>query len=72
MRMGLALTRIHLVLIRVTKTRVSPARGTGRGVFAGGEDIARLWLLWLGRMVGGVWGAEAARGLGEGDKKTPA
>ena len=69
---GLALTLIHLVLIPVTNTSVNPARSTGPALFAGGEYIAQFWLFWLAPMVGGVLGAVAARGLGEGDKKTPA
>lgn len=60
---GLALTLIHLVLIPVTNTSVNPARSTGAAVFAGVEYLAQLWLFWLAPIVGGVFGALAARGL---------
>src|SRR5271166_2244880 len=51
---GLALTLIHLVSIPVTNTSVNPARSTGPALFAGGEYIAQLWLIWLAPNIGAV------------------
>ena len=41
---GLALTLIHLISIRVTNTSVNPARSTGPALFVGGWALAQLWL----------------------------
>jgi Major intrinsic protein len=46
---GLCVTLIHLIAIPVTNTSVNPARSTSPPLFAGGEYIAQLWLLWLAR-----------------------
>ncbi len=50
---GLALTLIHLISIPVDNTSVNPARSTGPALFAGGAEIAQLWLFWLAPLVGG-------------------
>jgi aquaporin Z len=60
---GLALTLIHLVSIPVTNTSVNPARSTGQALFAGGDQIAQLWLFWLAPLVGGVLGGLLYRGV---------
>ena len=54
---GLGLTLIHLISIRVTNTSVNPARSTGVAVFAGGWAIDQLWVFWLAPIAGGVLGA---------------
>ncbi len=51
---GLALTLIHLISIPVDNTSVNPARSTGPAIFAGGAEIAQLWLFWLAPLVGGA------------------
>jgi len=50
---GLALTLIHLISIPVDNTSVNPARSTGPALFAGGAEIAQLWLFWIAPLVGG-------------------
>jgi aquaporin Z len=54
---GLTLTVIHLVSIPVTNTSVNPARSTSQAIFAGGDQIAQLWLFWVAPIIGGVLGA---------------
>ena len=62
---GLALTLIHLVSIPVTNTSVNPARSTGPALFAGGEYIGQLWLLWLAPIVGAMIAGLLSRWLHE-------
>lgn len=50
---GLALTLIHLISIPVDNTSVNPARSTGPALFAGGAEIAQLWLFWIAPLIGG-------------------
>lgn len=50
---GLALTLIHLISIPVDNTSVNPARSTGPAIFAGGAELAQLWLFWLAPLIGG-------------------
>ena len=54
---GLCLTLIHLVSIPVSNTSVNPARSTAPALFAGGDQIAQLWVFWLAPLAGGVLGA---------------
>lgn len=61
---GLALTLIHLISIPVTNTSVNPARSTGVAVFAGGAQVAQLWLFWLAPIVGGMLGGLFYKWLG--------
>ncbi|MGU3468712.1 hypothetical protein ACLBXO_28085 [Methylobacterium sp. C33D] len=50
--MGFVLVLIHPAPILVTITAVNPARSTGVAQFAGGEDMAPLWLCWLTPVAG--------------------
>ncbi len=50
---GLALTLIHLISIPVDNTSVNPARSTGPALFAGGAELAQLWVFWIAPIVGG-------------------
>lgn len=50
---GLALTLIHLISIPVDNTSVNPARSTGPALFAGGAELAQLWVFWIAPLVGG-------------------
>jgi len=58
---GLALTLIHLVSIPVTNTSVNPARSTSQAIFAGGDQIAQLWLFWVAPIIGAAVGAAIHR-----------
>lgn len=50
---GLVLTLIHLVSIPIDNTSVNPARSTGPAIFAGGAELAQLWLFWIAPLIGG-------------------
>ena len=60
---GLALTLIHLISIRVTNTSVNPARSTGPALFVGGWALAQLWLFWVAPLIGGAVGGLLYRWL---------
>src|SRR5256714_10175686 len=60
---GLGLTLINLISIRVTNTSVNPARSTGPALFVGGWALAQLWLFWLAPILGGIVGGVAYRWL---------
>lgn len=60
---GLALTLIHLISIRVTNTSVNPARSTGPALFVGGWALAQLWLFWIAPLIGGALGGLIYRWL---------
>jgi len=62
---GLALTLIHLISIRVTNTSVNPARSTGPALFVGGWALAQLWLFWVAPLIGGAAGWFIYRWLSE-------
>jgi aquaporin Z len=49
---GLVLTLIHLISIPIDNTSVNPARSTGPAIFAGGAELAQLWLFWLAPLIG--------------------
>lgn len=51
---GLTLTAIHLVGIKVTGVSVNPARSIGPALFAGGSALAQLWVFILAPLVGGA------------------
>ncbi|MBV8726027.1 MAG: aquaporin Z [Candidatus Eremiobacteraeota bacterium] len=50
---GLVLTLIHLISIPIDNTSVNPARSTGPAIFAGGAELAQLWLFWIAPLIGG-------------------
>jgi aquaporin Z len=60
---GLALTLIHLISIRVTNTSVNPARSTGPALFVGGWALSQLWLFWVAPLIGGAVGGLIYRWL---------
>ena len=62
---GLTLTLIHLISIRVTNTSVNPARSTGPALFVGDWALSQLWLFWLAPIVGAVLAGIVYRWLGE-------
>jgi aquaporin Z len=51
---GLALTLIHLISIRVTNTSVNPARSTGPALFEGGIALTQLWFFWVMPIIGAL------------------
>jgi aquaporin Z len=61
---GLGLTLIHLIGIRVTNLSVNPARSTGPAVVTGGWALAQLWMFWVAPVAGAVLGAVTYGWLG--------
>jgi aquaporin Z len=51
---GIMLTVIHLVGIKVTGVSVNPARSIGPALFAGGAAISQLWLFILAPILGAI------------------
>jgi len=51
---GIMLTAIHLVGIRITGTSVNPARSLGPALFAGSHALSQLWLFLLFPSLGGI------------------
>jgi aquaporin Z len=51
---GLTLTGIHLVGIRVTGVSVNPARSIGPALFVGGAALSQLWVFIVAPLVGGA------------------
>jgi aquaporin Z len=58
---GLCLTAVHLVGIRVTNMSVNPARSTGPAIIAGGWAWGQLWLFWVAPVFGGAIAGLTAR-----------
>ncbi len=51
---GLTLTFVHLIGIKLTGTSVNPARSLGPAIFAGVEALKQVWLFILAPLVGSV------------------
>jgi len=51
---GLTLSVIHLVGIRITGTSVNPARSLGPALIVGGQAMAQLWLFIVAPLLGGA------------------
>lgn len=51
---GLSLTLIHIVGIKITGVSVNPARSIGPAIFAGGAALSQLWLFLVAPVLGGV------------------
>ncbi len=49
---GLTLTAIHIIGIRVTGVSVNPARSLGPAIFVGGQAIQQLWLFIVAPLIG--------------------
>jgi len=49
---GLTLTAIHIIGIRVTGVSVNPARSLGPALFVGGKALQQLWLFIVAPLVG--------------------
>lgn len=49
---GLTLTAIHIVGIRITGVSVNPARSLGPAVFAGAKALGQLWLFVVAPLIG--------------------
>ncbi len=54
---GLSLTLVHLLGIHFTGTSVNPARSFGPALFAGGENLACVWVFIVAPLVGGALAA---------------
>lgn len=65
---GLTLTAIHLVGIKVTGVSVNPARSIGPALFVGGTALSQLWVFIVAPLAGGaVAGLVNAAGLTRAD-----
>jgi aquaporin Z len=51
---GLSLTLIHIVGIKITGVSVNPARSIGPAIFARGEALSQLWLFLVAPVLGGI------------------
>ncbi|MEZ5797224.1 MAG: aquaporin Z [Paracoccaceae bacterium] len=51
---GLTLTMIHLVGIKITGTSVNPARSIGPALFVGGDALKHLWVFIAAPLAGGI------------------
>ncbi len=49
---GLCLTLIHLISIKMTNTSVNPARSISQALFGGGEALKELWLFIVAPLAG--------------------
>jgi aquaporin Z len=58
---GLTLTVIHLVGIRITGTSVNPARSLGPALIVGGQALSQLWLFIAAPLLGGAVAGLLAR-----------
>jgi aquaporin Z len=58
---GLTLTVIHLVGIRITGTSVNPARSLGPALVVGGQALSQLWLFLVAPLLGGAAAGLLAR-----------
>ncbi len=54
---GLTLVLVHIVCIPITGTSVNPARSIGPALFAGGTNLAQLWLFIVAPMIGAALSA---------------
>ena len=51
---GLTLTFVHLIGIKLTGTSVNPARSLGPAIFAGGEALKQVWVFIIAPILGSV------------------
>ena len=51
---GLALTLVHLLGIKLTGTSVNPARSLAPAIFLGGEELEQVWVFIVGPLIGGA------------------
>ena len=54
---GLTLTFVHLLGIKLTGTSVNPARSLGPALFAGGDALKQVWLFIVAPLIGSVLAA---------------
>ena len=62
---GLTLILVHLVCINLTGTSVNPARSLGPALFAGGDALASVWVVFVGPCAGAVLSALVWKYLGK-------
>jgi aquaporin Z len=60
---GLSLAAVHLVGIPLTGTSVNPARSLGPALFAGGDQLAHVWLFLIAPLVGAVLAFAVVRAI---------
>lgn len=67
---GLTLTFVHLIGIRLTGTSVNPARSLAPAIFLGGEALKQVWVFIIAPLVGGALAAGLFKCLNVEEKKT--
>lgn len=66
---GLTLTFVHLLGIRLTGTSVNPARSLAPAIFLGGEALKQVWVFILAPLVGSALASCLFQYLGTEEKK---
>ncbi len=67
---GLTLTFVHLIGIKLTGTSVNPARSIGPAIFIGGKSLEQLWLFICAPIIGSVLAAYTHKYLNSRTRKT--
>ena len=67
---GLTLTFVHLIGIKLTGTSVNPARSLAPAIFLGGSALKQVWVFLVAPLVGGSLAALLFKCLNEEEKKT--
>lgn len=67
---GLTLTFVHLIGIRLTGTSVNPARSLAPAIFLGGEALKQVWVFIIAPLLGGALAAGLFKCLNVEEKKT--
>ena len=67
---GLTLTFVHLLGIKLTGTSVNPARSLAPALFTGGEALSQVWLFIVAPLVGAALAGYLFKYLGEVKKET--
>ena len=67
---GLTLTFVHLIGIRLTGTSVNPARSLAPAIFLGGEALKQVWVFITAPLLGGALAAGLFKCLNVEEKKT--
>ncbi|MBR2678385.1 MAG: aquaporin [Bacilli bacterium] len=67
---GLTLTFVHLIGIKLTGTSVNPARSLAPAIFLGGEALKQVWVFILAPLLGGALAAGLFKLLNVEEKKS--
>ena len=67
---GLTLTFVHLLGIKLTGTSVNPARSLAPAIFAGGRALKQVWVFILAPLLGGALAAGLFKLINVEEKKS--